>query len=173
MIWIQYVFLSSVFPLKFGCSDLEEPAQNFFPRLSINEYPSARQSGRVHERQRRVRRVLERLCECVWVLCGTPGHTRRNTKSHCPRAIGSSLRKPSQWQGRGSVELIRPLGLALRQQFLLLILGDSPHIRTKRDKVSLKVFPSPCSSPTFGSLLTAEIHVLDRAASWRLSLKCK
>ena len=79
MIWIQYVFLSSVFPLKFGCSDLEEPAQNFFPRLSINEYPSARQSGRVHERQRRVRRVLERLCVCGFCVehRDTPDATQR------------------------------------------------------------------------------------------------
>lgn len=127
-------------------------------------------SIQVHEGLRRVRCVPG--CLRVWLLCEKPGHTRRNTKSHCPRATGSSLRKPSQWQGRGSVELIRPLGLALRQQFLLLILGDSPHIRTKRDKVSLKVFLSPL---LVAHLQLAAVRALDCAIrqSWRLSLQRK
>lgn len=37
----------------------------------------------------------------------------------------------------------RPLGHALRQQFLLLMLRDSRHTRTQRKIISLKVFLSP------------------------------
>lgn len=92
--------------------------------------------------------------ESVW-LCVViePAHTRYKTKSHCPRAMGSSFKEPSKWQGQGSMELIRPLGHGLRQQFLLLMLGDSLHRRTKRDKVNLKVFLSHCSSSTFDLLM--------------------
>lgn len=41
-------------------------------------------------------------------------------------------------------------GTCSQATVLLLMLGDSPHIRTKSDKVNLKVFLSHCSSSTFG-----------------------
>lgn len=96
--------------------------------------------------------VHESLRLCVVI---EPAHTQYKTKSHCPRAMGWSFKQPSKWQGQGSVELIRPLGHGLRQQFLLLMLGDSLHRRTKRDKVNLKVFLSHCSSSTFDLLMAA------------------
>lgn len=69
--------------------------------------------------------------------------------------LGATHKEPVPWSNGlkpqraipvtvpGSMELIRPLGLALRQQLLLLILRAFQHRRTKRDKVSLKVFLSP------------------------------
>lgn len=72
------------------------------------------------------------------------------------------------------MELIRPLGHALRQQFLLSICWDSVHIRAKKDKVKLKVFLSLCWLSTFGWMLTALIQEALCVSAWsRLSLKCK
>lgn len=78
-----------------------------------------------------------------------PGHTRYYTKGHCLQARGCSAGEPLQGQDWGSMKLIRPLGHSPRQQFLLLIPRDSLQIRTKRDRVCLKVFLSPWSSSTF------------------------
>lgn len=97
-----------------------------------------------HEEQRMLAPV--RVLVCVVLK---PGHTRYYTKGHCLQARGCSAGEPLQGQDWGSMKLIRPLGHSPRQQFLLLIPRDSLQIRTKRDRVCLKVFLSPWSSSTF------------------------
>lgn len=95
-------------------------------------------------------RHLSYVHECVWNRDTLGTIQRANALEQWAQAIPVT--------GLGSTELIRSLGLTLKLQFLLLILWDSVHTRTKWYEVSLKVFASPCLSSTFGSVLTAEIH---------------
>lgn len=82
-------------------------------------------------------------CMCVCVCVSGTRTLLVQHKEPIPKSNGLQLQRAISVTGLGSAELIRPLGHALRLQFLLLLLLDSLHIRAKEEKVRLKVFLVP------------------------------